>query len=136
MRLYNIGVRRQGRHCFRAMTVATAAPTLKFFWNGIKANGGKLQKAHFTKGNFTPEAMAKYGFDNDTITIYNRSYIRFTQEIREVFTVVNESDMMTDYFETDRIRVTKGHPLYGQVLKSFEAQEARQNRMREARLVR
>jgi hypothetical protein len=117
------------------MTVATAAPTLKFFWNGIKANGGKLQKAHFTKGNFTPEAMAKYGFDNDTITVYNRSYIRFTQEIREVFTVVNESDMVTDYFETDRIRVKKDHPLYAQVLKAFYAQEEHNQKIRERRIL-
>ena len=109
--------------------------TLKFFYNGIKVNGGKLQKAFFSKGNLTSWAMEKYGYDSDTLTVYAREYAGFSAEIRGIFQVENDSDMMTDYFEKDRIRVTKGHPLYGQVLKSFEAQEARQNRVREARLV-
>lgn len=118
------------------MTATTTAPaTLKFFYNGIKANGGKLQKAHFSKGNFTHEAMTRYGFDSETITVYSREYMRFSAEIQEAFTVENNTDSMTDYFEKDRIRVKKDHPLYAQVLKAYEAQEARRIRMAERRLV-
>ena len=117
---------------------ATAAPAtvLKFFYNGIKANGGKLQKAHYSKGNLVSWAMEKYGFDEDTITIYARGYMRFSTEIQDAFTVENDTDIMTDYFEKDRIRVKKGHPLYAQVLKGYEAQEARRIRMSGALLIR
>lgn len=113
----------------------TPATVLKFFYNGIKANGGKLQKAHYSKGNLVSWAMEKYGYDEHTITIYARGYSGFSTEVRELFTIENDTDTMTDYFEKDRIRVKKDHPLYDQVLKGYEAQEARRIRMAERRLV-
>lgn len=126
----------RGRHCLRPMTAtATSAPTLKFFYNGIKANGGKLQKAHFSKGNLAAWAREKYGYDEHTITIYARGYVGFSAEVRELFTVENDTDTMTDYFDEDKIRVKKDHPLYAQVLGAYEAQEARRVRMAERRLV-
>jgi hypothetical protein len=114
---------------------AISSPTLKFFYNGIKANGGKLQKAHFSKGNLVAWAMEKYGFDSETITIYAREYTGFSAEVKEAFTVENDTDTMTDYFEKDRIRVKKDHPLYAQVLGAYDAQEARRIRMAERRLI-
>lgn len=102
------------------LTAPVATPTLKFYYNGIKVNGGKLQKAFFTRGA-------------DTITIYARDYVRFSAEIRGIFAVENDSDSMTDYFEKDRIRVKKDHPLYTQVLQAYEAGEARQRKMAERR---
>lgn len=118
------------------MTATITAPaTLRFYYNGIKANGGKLQKAHYSKGNLVAWAMEKFGYDSETITIYAREYTGFSAEVRELFTVENDTDTMTDYFEKDRIRVKKDHPLYAQVLKGYEAQEARRVRMAERRLV-
>ena len=89
----------------------------KFFWNGIKANGGKLQGASFSTSRLI-------GFPEGTITIYAKNYRRFSGEICEAFQVLNDSDGMTDYFETDRIRVTPDHALYQMALKAAHAGEA------------
>ena len=89
---------------------------LKFYYNGIKENGEKLQKAHYSMGGYT-------NLPNDTITIYNREYIRFSAEIRESFKVENDSDSMTDYFCKDRIRVLPDHALYAEVLAAYVKQQ-------------
>lgn len=98
-----------------ALLVLRAMTTFKFVWNGIKVNAGKLQKARYM-GNYTPAS----GLTAGTITIYARDY-RFSREVWETFDVVNDSDIMTDYFEKDVIRVKPDHPLYAQVLKACKA---------------
>lgn len=79
---------------------APTVQTVKIFWNGIKINGGKLLKWHITtdlhKGS--------------PVTVYAASYADDLP--RDLFDVVNNSDGMTDYFETDRTTVTVEHPLY------------------------
>src|ERR1700730_10364126 len=90
---------------------------LKFFWNGIKANGGKMQRAHYSSGALLHSPAG-------TITIYGRDYKSFSAEVREAFTVENNSEMMTDYFEQDHIRVTPDHALYSQVKSAMEARDA------------
>ena len=47
----------------------------------------------------------------------------FSREFREAFKVENDSDGMTDYFESDRIRVLPTHPLYEQVKKALAARQ-------------
>lgn len=91
--------------------------TLKFFWNGIKENGGKLQKCWYSDGPFTSHPAG-------TITIYARDYNRFSAGVNEAFAVLNDTDMQTDYFETDRIRVTPSHALYAQVQAACASQAA------------
>lgn len=39
----------------------------------------------------------------------------FPAEVREAFALENNSDMMTDYFEADSIRLLPGHPCYDAV---------------------
>lgn len=95
----------------------------RFYWNGIKdAKGAKLQRAHYNAGPYSrlPEG---------TITIYARDYTRFSDKVRACFVVENDSDMMTDYFETDRIRVIPSHPLYPEVKAAMEACSARYARL-------
>ncbi|MDA9072748.1 hypothetical protein N9K75_02615 [bacterium] len=95
---------------------------VKFFYNGLKTEtGAKLQKASYSKGYYTPES----GIPADSITIYATQYTRFTKEIKEVFTVENDSDSMTDYFEHDRIRVAPTHPLYADVSAAHAKAQAR-----------
>ena len=94
--------------------------TLRFYWNGIKGVSGILQKVTYSKGHYTPES----GLCENTITIYKRDHTPFSAEVRAWFTIQNDSDGMTDYFETDRIRVSPDHPLYQQVNQAFEAREA------------
>lgn len=91
---------------------------LKFYYNGIKENGGKLQKAFYSMGG-------DIGLTGGTITIYAREYTRFSEGVRKEFTVENNSDAMTDYFEEDKIRVASNHEHYPEVLAAFEKAEAK-----------
>lgn len=90
---------------------------LKFYWNGIKQDGGKLQRCSYGNGQLINHPAG-------TLTIYAKEYGPLSKEINEQFRVQNDSDGMTDYFEKDRIRVAISHPLYSQVLAAFEAQQA------------
>ena len=94
--------------------------TFKFFWNGIKVDGGKLQKASFSM----PGSYAAWsGLPDGTVTIYAKHYSGFSAEVWEAFDVRNDSDGMIDYFETDRIRVKPNHPFYAQVVAAVKASD-------------
>ena len=84
---------------------------VKFMYNGIKING-KLVKGHWSKGSYTNEAL--YCFYADSC---------FSRELREAFSVKNESDIMTDYFETDKIYFFAGDKYLKEVESSFKQQE-------------
>ena len=90
---------------------------LKFFYNGIKENGGKLQKCYYSNGKLLRHP-------DGTITIYARDYERFSSGVREWFIVQNDTDIATDYFADDVIRVLPNHPLYNEVLKAYEQSKA------------
>jgi len=53
------------------------------------------------------------GVDPRTIKVRCKKGV-FPAEIREALTVENNSDMLTDYFENDCLRLLPGHPLYVQ----------------------
>lgn len=89
---------------------------LKFYYNGIKEDGGKLQKCSYYLGQLI-------SYPSGTITIYGKHYKDFSKGVHEVFKVENGTDIMTDYFEDDRIRVEPTHPLYAAVLESYQKQE-------------
>lgn len=91
--------------------------TLKFFYNGIKADAGKLEKCSYSDGSLINSPAG-------TITIYARNYSRFSRAIAEQFEVENNTDTMTDYFENDTIRVQPDHQLYAAVKAALEAQKA------------
>jgi Fe2+ or Zn2+ uptake regulation protein len=74
-------------------------------WNGIKIDG-KLYKAHYSEGALT-------NYEEGTLTIYAKEYSRFPKI--EGLTIYNDSDIMTDYFEEDQIRVTPDNVFYNQV---------------------
>ena len=94
--------------------------TIKFYYNGLKINGGNLQRCSYSKGNYFESS----GIPMESITIYSKE-LRFSKEIKEFFTVKNNTDGMIDYFESDSILVRPDHALYPEVLKALEA---RQNR--------
>ena len=97
---------------------------LHFFYNGIKASDGKLQCCWYSDAQLIH-------FPAGTITIYGRDG-RFSREVAAEFEIENETDIMTDYFEGDRIRVEPEHPLYARVREAME----KQNYRRKARLER
>lgn len=73
------------------------AMAVRFLQNGIKADG-----------KYIP---VFYGMCNDmrTITVYARHYDRLPSEIGDI---ANDSDSVTDYFETDHCRIAPGNPYY------------------------
>jgi len=97
---------------------------LQFYWNGIKENGGQLQKAFYLDGKYV-------NHPDGTITIHARDYRRFSSGVRAEFVVENGTDIMTDYFEEDRIRVEPTHRLYADVRSALEKQKAHQKRRSE-----
>ena len=52
------------------------------------------------------------GVDPATIKIRPWTGNHFPAEVRAAFTIENNSDAMTDYFEGDSIRLLPSHPLY------------------------
>lgn len=95
--------------------------TLKFYYNGIKDNGGSLQKCHYSKG---------YSDSPDDITIYGKHYKAFSAGVHAAFTVESDSDYQSDYCQNDSIRVTTTHPLYAQVLAAWQTGQDRHNKAR------
>ena len=76
---------------------------IKFFYNGIKLNGeNKLLKCFYSIDNSTAES-------GPCVTIYARDYNDLP---RDVFSVENDTDLYTDYFDSDRATLTPAHPLY------------------------
>lgn len=99
---------------------------MKFFYNGIKASDGKLQKCYYSEGPYLklPEG---------TITIYGKHYKNFSAEVSAAFKIEDGTDIQSDYFENQHIRVEPSHPLYAQVKEALEKQKARNARLRAAR---
>lgn len=75
---------------------------IKFYYNGIKVDGGRLIPCHYSIDN-----SSRY---SEGVTIYAREYSGDLPT--KYFVVKNNSDGMTDYFETDRAEVPPSHPLY------------------------
>ncbi len=54
------------------------------------------------------------GVNPDLIKIRPWTSNHFPMEVRKALKIENNSDIMTDYFEADAIRLLPGHPLYAQ----------------------
>lgn len=84
---------------------------ITFFWNGLKVNKGKLEQAYisFNRG---------YNKRPDEISICAKHYNSFSDEIKTEFTVVNKSDIMTDYFEQDHFTIKADSKYWNDALKA------------------
>jgi hypothetical protein len=87
---------------------------LKFYWNGIKEDRGKLQLCSYHMG-------ALYHHPDGTITIYGRRYRPFSEGVRKAFEVNDDTEIQSDYIMNEHIRVTPSHPLYSAVYAACEA---------------
>ena len=83
---------------------------IKFYYNGIKVNNGKLEKIGWSAPQ--QDGMI-YGFAN--------SYCGLSKEIKELFTVENNTDSVTDLFEKDILKIQSNHPLYNEAKKALIA---------------
>ena len=96
---------------------------IKFMYNGIKIDG-KLHKASYSKGNY-------YNLPDSVVTIHGKRY-RNLPDIG--LDVENKTDLQSDYFENDAIRVFPDHPRYKEVLMAYEQQEAKAKKTYEKRM--
>lgn len=88
---------------------------IKFMYNGIKING-KLIKGSWSYGDFINK--------NIKATFYMNGYdFNSSKILRECFKVENESDIMTDYFEEDKIRFFVNDKNLEEVKKAWQKQE-------------
>ncbi len=95
---------------------------LKFYWNGIKEDDGKLQTCTYSNGKLC-------NFPDGTITIYKKEYSHFSEGVRQAFTVTNDSEIQSDYIVTDVIHVTPLHTLYPMVEAAWlKYQQHQENR--------
>lgn len=61
----------------------------------------------------------------DCVTIYAKDCLeKLAPVVGDTFLVQNDSDSMTDYCESDRVRVYADHPLYAEVLAAAKRVEA------------
>ena len=88
---------------------------IKFMYNGIKIDS-KLIKGFWSYGNSTNK--------NIKATFYVKDYDNNHRKLlTEYFKVENDSDIMTDYFETDRIRFMLNDKNIDQIKKAWKQQE-------------
>jgi len=106
------------------MTTATTA-AIKFAWNGLKI-GGRLYRAFYSDGQLTNHPAG-------TISVYLRDYERLPRNIPGL-TVHNDSDMTTDYFETDTIRIIPGSQHYDAARAAMAQRDAHHAKLTARRL--
>lgn len=87
--------------------------TIKFVWNGIKVDG-HLFRCFYSQGPYT----ATSGLPGGTITLYARDERLPRLPGMEIH---NDTDVMTDYFETDTVRVRPGSTYYQSALDALKA---------------
>jgi hypothetical protein len=90
----------------------SSLPSIRFYYNGIKVNGGELIKCHFSA-------------DENGATIYASGY--GAELPRELFDVRNDTDIMTDYFDKDSATLPADHPLYKYAFYMVKKEEYKQH---------
>jgi hypothetical protein len=82
---------------------------IRFFYNGLKTESGKLEKAYFsysTKSDGSKHVMC-----------YKDSYDHFSETIRKELQAINKSDYQTDYVVHDHIEFNANSPYWIEALK-------------------
>lgn len=85
---------------------------IKILKKGIKANG-TYHPCWYSNAELI-------NYPKGTITVYAKTYESLPADLKPE----NDSDMMTDYFEKDRARITPDHPLYNEFLRQIESRKA------------
>lgn len=85
---------------------------IRFYWNGIKIDGGKLIKCGFSVAT-----------DRKSVTMYADGY--GAELPRDLFEVKNDTDLYTDYFDNDSATLDESHPLFRYALFVGMKAEAR-----------
>lgn len=95
---------------------------IEFKWNGIKVNGGKLIPCWI------------HVEDNGVVHISARDYGR--GNLPEELNPTNDTDTMTDYFDTDRASLRLGSPYYTEAVAAAKAATEHFRKVQEKRIAR
>lgn len=87
---------------------------VKFLWNGLKVDR-KLYRCSYSDGPYTETS----GLPEGTITMYEKDYVSIPRI--EGLNVSNDSDIMTDYFAKDVIRILPGSPFYKEAKEALKS---------------
>lgn len=97
---------------------------IKFMWNGIKIDG-KLYRAWYSDADLIGDRYPK-----GTLTIYRKDYGTMPQI--NGMTIQNDTEIMTDYFERDRIRITPDNPHYSAIKAAMDQQKEHNKKRHDA----
>lgn len=86
--------------------------TLKFLKHGIRYQGKYIPVWY--------SESATYGMPEGTITIYARNY---GKELPTELNPTNDTDSMTDYFDTDKARIAPSNKYYAEIKKIMEQKQ-------------
>jgi hypothetical protein len=85
--------------------------------NQLTINGVRIGKRGVRfAGRYVPASYAAFTMTSGQkcVTIYARSILKDLPA--ELGSIINDTDTMTDYFETDRVRFLEGTPEYNALL--------------------
>jgi hypothetical protein len=80
----------------------------------------------------SPRSSVRFDYTNQAWVVDGK-YI--PAEVRACFHVENNSDIQSDYFDNDSLRVCSNHPLYALVKAAYDAHEAHFARLKAKRQV-
>lgn len=112
-----VAARITAAHPESAEQPAEQAPekSIRFYWNGVKVDGGSLIRCFYSLDN-----------NRDHSPSVSISCSDYSAKLpADLFTVRNDTDLMTDYFDTDRATLTPEHPLYKFARYAAECAEIR-----------
>lgn len=81
--------------------------TIKFYYNGIKVDNGKLIRCHYSLDNNPDNAPM--------VTIVCKE---FCDSLPTALNPINNTDITTDYVEPDCARITPENPYYSEARKA------------------
>ena len=93
--------------------------SVKFLFNGVKVDG-VLYKGWYSIGPYNEKSSLPVG----TITLYAKDYVTDFPAI-DGTAIENDSDLMSDYSEKDRMRIFPNCPYYADAKAAYEKAEAR-----------
>jgi hypothetical protein len=88
------------------MTTTTETNKVRFLKHGVKDSNGKYFPCWYSRATLI-------GDTTPTVTLYAKSILKgLPRELQPE----NNSDCMTDYFESDKVRFAQGTPEYDEIV--------------------
>ena len=102
--------------------------TVKFLFNGVKVDG-VLYRGWYSNGPYNEKSSLPVG----TITLYAKDYATDFPAI-EGTAIENDTELQSDYFEKDTMRIFPDSPYYADAKAACEKAEARDKARHEKKM--